>query len=277
MTHVRSTFCRGWRAALLLAAGFGPALVFSSSADAGVSTVPPETRPEMQRLVVNEALANGTVPAPLALAVAEVSSDFVPRTVGTSGTIGIMQIDPAVAQSEFGVTGESLWDPAANVRLGVQYLSRLRSRYHGDWELALSHFRGGALRWTNGAHVAHDFTLEWLQRVMDHWRYYQREPRVRAWIRKARGGGQRFTGYEAPRSLEGRVPYHHACVRCGEHRGRWRRARHCDAPVVELSRPGGRYRFNGAGTPWTALEGGGGAPDCRSGPWVAITGGARFK
>lgn len=284
MIHARSTCCRGWRAAFILAAGFGPALAFPSLAAAGALPGALETRPEIQRLVVNEALANGTVPAPLALAVAEVSSDFVPRTVGTSGAMGIMQIDPAVAQSEFGITVESLWDPATNVRLGLQYLSRLHSRYYGDWELALSHFRGGPLHWTNGAYVPHDFTLDWLQRVMYHWRFYQREPLVRAWIREARGGGSRFTWSGVPRYHEPRVPYHHtharwpcACERCWENRSQWQRARHCDDPIVELPRPGGRYRFNGGGIRWTAIEGGGWSPGYRSGPWVAITGGTRFK
>ena len=250
MTHARSTSCRGWRAALILAAGFAPALAFPSLASAGTVAGAPETRPEIQRLVVNEAVANGTIPAPLALAVAEVSSDFVPRTAGTSGAMGIMQIDPAVAQRELGITVESLWDPATNVRLGLQYLSRLHSRYYGDWELALSHFRGGPLHWVNGAYVPHDFTRDWLQRVMYHWRFYQREPLVRAWIGEARGDGSRFTWGGAPHYHESRAPYRHtsvrwpcACERCWENRGQRQRARHCDAPVVQLPRPGGRYRF----------------------------------
>ena len=284
MTHARNTSCRGWRAALILATGFTPALAFPSLAGADVVPVPQETRPEIQRLVVNEAVTNGTVPPPLALAVAEVSSDFVPRTVGTSGAIGIMQIDPAVAQNEFGVTVESLWDPVTNVRLGLQYLSRLHSRYYGDWDLALSHFRGGPLRWMNGAYVPHDFTLDWLQRVVYHWRSYQREPRVHAWIREARGGGSRFTWSSAPRYHEPRIPYHHAsvrwpcaCERCWENRSQRLRARHCDDPIFELPRPGIRYRFNGGGTRWTAIEGGGWARGYPSSPWVAVTGGSRFK
>lgn len=284
MTHAHSTSCRGWRAALIFAAGFGPALAFPSLASAGALSGALETRPAIQRLVAAEAVAIGTVPAPLALAVAEVSSDFVPRTAGSSGAIGIMQLDPTVAQSEFGVPVESLWVPATNVRLGLQYLSRLHTRYYGDWELALSHFRGGPLHWTNGAYVPHDYTLDWLQRVMYHWRSYQREPLVRAWIREARGGGSRFMWDGAPRYHEPRVPYHHmyahwpcACERCWEDRGQWQRPRHCDDPVAGLPRPGGRYRFNGAGIRWTAIQGGGYSPGYRSGSWVATTGGTRFK
>ena len=282
MTHARDKSSLGWCAALVLATGLAPALVFPSLAGAGGLPVPGAARPDIQRLVVIEAVQNGVVPAPLALAVAEVSSDFVPRTVGTSGAIGIMQIDPAVAQNEFGIAVESLWDPASNVRLGLQYLSRLHSRYYGDWDLALSHFRGGSLHWMNGAYVPHDFTLDWLQRVMYHWRFYQREPLVRAWIREARGGAARFESGSVARYVERRVPYYDsarhwpcACERCWEsHR---QQAHHCDERIVELPRPGGRYRFNGGSIRWSAIEGGGYSRGWRSGPWVAITGGTRFK
>ena len=284
MTHARDKSCRGWCAAFILSAGLGPVLVFPSIAAAGGLPGPGEARPDIQRLVVIEAGRNGVVPAPLALAVAEVSSDFVPRTVGTSGAIGVMQIDPVVAQNEFGATEASLWDAATNVRLGLAYLSRLHRRYGGDWELALSHFRGGALHWTNGGYRPHDFTRDWQQRVMYHWRYYQREPLVRAWIREARGGVPRFASSGVPRYTERRTPHYRAslgwpcsCERCWENQGQRQWARHCDDRIVELPRPGGRYRFNGGSIRWSAVEGGGHAVGFRSGPWVAITGGTRFK
>ena len=282
MTHARDKSCRGWCAALVLAAGLAPALVFPSLAGAGGLPGPGEARPDVQRLVVAEAVGNGMVPPPLALAVAEVSSDFVPRTVGTSGAIGVMQLDPAVAQNEFGIAEASLWNAATNVRLGLQYLSRLHRRYGGDWELALSHFRGGPLHWMDGGYSPHDFTRDWLQRVMYHWRYYQREPLVRAWIREARAGAARFASGSVPRYVERRVSYYDsarrwpcACERCWESYGQ--RAHHCDERIVELPRPGGRDRFNGGSVQWSEVEGGGYSRGWHSGPWVAITGGPRFK
>ena len=281
MVHAHDGRCRRRRAALTFAAGLGAAIVFSSSAGAGGLTVSGEARPDIQRLVVTEAVRHGSVPAPLALAVAEVSSDFVPRTVGTSGAIGVMQLEPAVAASEFAVTAESLWDPATNVRLGLQYLSRLHQRYYGDWELALSHFRGGPLHWMNGAYAPHDFTHDWLQRVMYHWRFYQREPLVRAWIREARGA-PRFASLGVPHYTHRPAPYRSAslrwpcaCERCWE--SHIQRSRHCDDRIIEMPRPGGRYRFNGGGIRWSAVEGGGWSHGYRSGRWVAITGGNRFK
>lgn len=281
MTHAYDGRRRGWRAAIILAAGLVPALLFPTLAGAGGFPVSADTRAGIQRLVVNEAVANGTVPAPLALAVAEVSSDFVPRTVGSSGAIGVMQLDPAVATSEFGASVESLWDPATNVRLGLSYLARLHGRYYGDWELALSHYRGGHLHWTNGAYMPHEFTRDWLQRVMYHWRFYQREPLVRAWIREAHGT-PRFAPDDTPRYVYYPDPYRDetsrwpcACERCWESHHRW--ARDCYGRVVERPSPDGRFRFNGGGVRWTAIDGGGYSRGWRSGPWVAITGGTRFK
>ena len=286
MTHAYDGRRRGWTAAMILAAGLCPALLYPSPADAGVSvhSAPTHTRPEIQRLVVNEAITTGTVPAPLALAVAEVSSDFVPRTIGASGAIGVMQLDPEVAASELGSAADALWDPATNVRLGLRYLARLHGRYYGSWELALSHYRGGPLHWTDDGYVPHEYTRDWLQRVMYHWRFYQREPLVRAWIREARGGGSRFSWGGAPRYLEPRIPYRHtyvrwpcACERCWEHRNPQQRARHCDDAIAEPARPAKRIRFNGGRVRWAAPDGGGRSVGYRPGPWVAITGGTRFK
>ena len=285
MTQATCNTRRGWCAALVLAAGFVPVLVFPALAGAGGLPGPGAARSDIQRLVVIEAVQNGAVPAPLALAVAEVSSDFVPRTVGTSGAIGVMQLEPEVAESERGATREALWDPSTNVRLGLHYLSRLHGRYYGDWELALSHFRGGALLWRDGGYRAHDFTRDWVSRVMHHWRHYQRDPLVRAWIREARGA-PRFAGGGIRWHAERRVPFASAslhppcaCERCWE--GRWDRDggwdRYCDERMVVQPLPSRRHRFNGGGARLSAIAGGGRPEVFRSGRWVAITGGTRFK
>ena len=279
MTRPQAGRRRGWRAALVLFAGLAPALIFPAVAGAGGLSGPGKARADVQRLIVTEAVRNGVVPAPLALAVAEVSSDFVPRTVGASGAIGVMQLDPVVARNEFEATEASLWDAATNVRLGLEYLSRLHRRYGGDWELALSHFHGGPLHWMDGGYRPHDFTRDWLQRVMYHWRHYQREPRVRAWIREARPHGSRFTASGIPRYVGRHVAYYEAvrrwpcaCERCWQHRSQRLWARHCDDRSVELPRPGDRHLFHGHGPRWSIPKG-----DARSGPWVAITGATRFK
>ncbi len=303
MQHSTRKRRRALRAALVLAAGLGPAFALPAVATASIYVDPAglarEDRAAIQRLVVAEAIGNGTVPAPLALAVVDVESGFVPRTVGASGAIGLMQILPATATGELGTAADALWDPATNVRLGLGRLAGLHDRYGGDWALALSHHRGGELAQEDGRYLAHDYTRAYVERVMDCWRRYQRDRLVRAWIREA-SGAPRFvagdTAWYAPRYTDrvavrdrtirwhsadgGRDPHHHYRAR---HRVHDRRAAEgCDERVTEGGRfrghPGPWYRFHTGGR-WSAVEGGP-APRFRTGGggrWVAVTGGPRFR
>ena len=84
-----------------------------------------------------------TVPPSLALAVAKVESDFRARALSSAGARGVMQIMPATAKGEFGVSADELWDARLNVQLGIDFLARLIKRYDGRWDLALSHYNGG--------------------------------------------------------------------------------------------------------------------------------------
>ena len=293
MTRTTGKQRGGRRATYVLSAALGAALVLPSLASANIhlQSPPPAAtgdpgktwpgpwhRTDVQRLVVAEAVANGTVPAPLALAVADVASDFVPRTVGSSGTVGVMQLHPDVAKSEFGADAAALRDPAANVRLGLRWLARLHERYGGDWELALSHYRGGELARVDGRPRAHEFTHAYVRRVVSCWRHYRRDLLVRAWIRDAQGE-PRFVSH-------GTRPQFEAWT--AGHPGAWRRqfvhARYPDhrAPgtfepgtarydvAASLCRPA-RARFDG-GRGWTAIEGASPARLVRGGPWVPITG-----
>ena len=287
-----------WRAALIITIGLGALPSSAATERDNPAWSSPWDRTEVQRLIVSEAVANGTVPAPLALAVVEVESGFVSRTVGASGAIGLMQLPPAVVKSEAGVAvegdagveAEMLHDPATNVRLGLRRLARLHERYGGDWELALSHFRGGELPKEEGRYRAHDYTRAYVQRVMRCWRHYQRDRLVRAWIREARGA-PRFVMDDAdpwfgPRMASGTrsVPKHWIYASpsaydrhrawYSHHRGEHRPAEGCDMQALRSRPP---RRFNGNGR-WTALDG---APssDFRSlgGHWVAVTGDTRFR
>ena len=277
------------RAALVLAAGLGPgAVVLPLAAGAAIyvdpATAVVEDRAAVQRLVVAEAVRNGAVPAPLALAVVDVESGFVPRTVGTSGAIGLMQILPAVAEREFAADADALWEPVTNLRMGLGRLARLHGRYDGDWELALSHFRGGELRREAGRHVAHGYTLGYVERVMRGWRRYQRDPLVRAWIREARGTPRFVAGDALPRFEE---PTALATPPLGRERAansthphyRNRFTDRCDVTYPPPRSDGrGFSRGGGHGGRWTAIEG---APSpalrSRDGRWVAVTGGPRFR
>ena len=283
MTYANGRRRGGWRAAFVLVVGLGSAAVLPSFAGTGVSSGnglarPGESRPAVQRLIVTEAVRNGRVPAPLALAVAEVESDFVPRTADVSGAIGVMQLQPAMAESEFGAALETLWDPATNVRLGLRRLTRLHRRYDGDWELALSHFRGGALHREDGRYRPHDYTRAYLHDVMRLWRRYQRDPLVRAWIREAHGAPRFVSGGTAP-YFEGQTTRRST----GRHRPYpcERRFQDHRPPLIQWDEPAaphrpGRQRFNGGGA-WTAIGGSASADFRRAGRWVAVTGGGRFR
>ena len=174
-----------------------------------VSAVPPGTvwwhdHPSraLQSLIGGQAAATEVVPAALALAVAKEASDFNHRVLSATGAIGVMQISPHVAAREFGVSADELWDPVTNVRVGVHYLSRLYWRYDGDWELALSHYRGGPLPWEAGRYRAHDFTRAYVDRVTRWWRRYHWDPPEQMRVHRGQDEprfGQPFRIYPLPR------------------------------------------------------------------------------
>ena len=282
------------RAALVLAAGLVPGAGLPLVAGAAIHIDPArlvvQDRAAVQRLVVAEAVRNGRVPAPLALAVVDVESGFVPRTVGTSGAIGLMQVLPAVAEREFAAEADALFEPVTNLRIGLGRLARLHARYEGDWELALSHYRGGELRQKAGRYLAHGYTLAHVERVMRGWRRYQRDPLVRAWIREATGM-PRFVAAAPNSRYEERAAWTRPTLRWESatdslpsrddlrHHDR-HRAERCDEVHPPRWPAGRRIGASGGanGGRWTAIEG---VPTralrFRGGRWVAVTGGPRFR
>jgi len=100
-------------------------------------------RSALRAMVVTEALALG-LPVALALAVAHAESNFDSKALSHKGARGVMQIMPATARSEYGIEADLLWRPRINIRLGIHFLHRLLTRYHGRVELALSHYNGGS-------------------------------------------------------------------------------------------------------------------------------------
>lgn len=288
----------GRRATFVLSAALGAALVFPALAAAHIQlpsqpvVVPghsgsewpgPTSRSAVQRLIVTEAVGNGVVPASLALAVAEVESNFVPRTVGASGTVGVMQIHPAVAEREFETDAAALRDAATNVRLGLQWLARLHQLYGGDWELALSHYRGGELAKKGDRYRAHEYTRDYVRRVMRCWQHYERDILVGAWIREARGGSRFDDGGIRPRferwstsdwSVYHRDPAYH-----------WHSRSHYLGAVLPDHRRcvvrtaphwPSRRRFDD-GEPWTATTGAPGARFRHGGGWIPITGAGDWR
>jgi len=74
-------------------------------------------------LIAKYAKQNG-VPVQLATAVVQIESNFNPKTRGSAGEIGLMQIKPATARL-MGYAGRAkgLFDPETNIKFGMKYLA----------------------------------------------------------------------------------------------------------------------------------------------------------
>ncbi len=135
-----------------------------------VATAEASTRFEVKRLVMAEAM-DSDVPVSLALAVAKVESDFNARALSSAGARGVMQIMPATARDEFGVSPKRLWEPRTNIRLGVRFLEQLHDQYNGRWDLALSHYNGGTVK----GNQPHTYTRKYIRTVKKWQRIYQEQ------------------------------------------------------------------------------------------------------
>ena len=75
-------------------------------------------------------------------AVIQTESDWNHRAVSTSGAIGLMQVLPSTAKSEFNTPKQDLFDPYVNVTFGIKYLSELNDRFD-DMESTLTAYSHG--------------------------------------------------------------------------------------------------------------------------------------
>jgi len=88
------------------------------------------------------------LPAELVLALIEVESSGYNFAVSHRGAMGLMQLMPATGEGVARRIGlrwlgpQTLFDPVANVRLGVVYLRGLIDRY-GSWKTALAAYNWG--------------------------------------------------------------------------------------------------------------------------------------
>ncbi len=75
-------------------------------------------------------------------AVIQTESDWNHKAVSTSGAIGLMQVLPSTARSEFDTPKQDLFDPYVNVTVGIKYLSELNNRFD-DMESTLPAYSHG--------------------------------------------------------------------------------------------------------------------------------------
>jgi hypothetical protein len=134
---------------------------------------------EVREIIIEEARRT-VVPPSLALAVAKVESGFQDDFEGKDGARGVMQIRPEVAEDQFGIDGEDLWDARKNVRLGLKILESLSERSDGNWDDALATYsthaetrrsgRTKSSRQLKDSDVARDYVgdvLKWERRYAD--------------------------------------------------------------------------------------------------------------
>ena len=148
------------------------------AASAEVPSTVSEPASDIRAMIATEAARQGGVPPTLALAVAKVGSNIASSALDATGTVGTMQIPPALAD-EFDLDADDLRDAAPNIRAAIACLAALGERYAGDWQLALSHYRGGPLKKANSTFASfapHSFTRPYVRDVLRWWRLYRHDP-----------------------------------------------------------------------------------------------------
>jgi soluble lytic murein transglycosylase-like protein len=89
---------------------------------------------------IRAAAAQHGVDEAVVRAIIHAESSFNPNAISRVGAQGLMQLMPATAR-RFGVSNS--FDPAQNIRGGVEYLAWLLKRYNGDLTLAAAGYNAG--------------------------------------------------------------------------------------------------------------------------------------
>ena len=155
------------------------------------------TRSDVKRIVVEESLRAGFPPS-LAMAVAEVESDFRDDLLGEAGARGVMQILPRTAEVLYGVDPDELWEARLNVRIGIDYLQSLIRRHDGDWEIALSRFGADPL-----AERSEPAAGAYANAVLRLQRRYRNQARL--WAAELKAGAGDLALIQAPYSRSGYI------------------------------------------------------------------------
>jgi len=121
---------------------------------------------EFDALIDREAKKQN-IDASFVAALIRAESNFAPRAVSRKGARGLMQLMPATAKR---LAVRKPFDPASNVRGGVQYLRELVDRYgqHPDLVLAAYNAGEGAVA-TYGGVPPYRETIAYVNRIMKWW------------------------------------------------------------------------------------------------------------
>lgn len=88
-------------------------------------------------MVAEESAVNNVVPADLTLAIIEAVSNFDSNKVGDQGQLGLLQLNPTIMRSRYGITTDLLANDGVNLHYGTLLLSELYSENGFDWDRAV--------------------------------------------------------------------------------------------------------------------------------------------
>lgn len=92
--------------------------------------------------IMKQAAERYGLPLPYVLAVARGESFFNPNAESVKGAIGIMQVMPSTAKSDYGVSKQALFDPATNIDVGVHYLADQYKRFEDPYLTLAAYYCG---------------------------------------------------------------------------------------------------------------------------------------
>jgi hypothetical protein len=124
------------------------------------------------RDVIESAAGRYGVEPALLHAVISVESGYNPKAVSKRGASGLMQLMPETAK-RYGVT--DLFNPAANVRAGAQYLADLLRMFDNDLQLALAAYNAGeaaVVKFGNRIPPYRE-TVQYVPKVVDFYRRFR--------------------------------------------------------------------------------------------------------
>ena len=117
------------------------------------------------------------VPFDLVKSVIHTESSWNHKAVSTSGAVGLMQVKPSTAMSEFKTPEQDLYDPYVNVTVGIMYLSELYHNSGDDWHYALTSYSHGptATRKYNPNYVYNNFYIDKVNKYLKEFKLEEKD------------------------------------------------------------------------------------------------------